>query len=172
MPAGRRLATVGIPVGIVSIVIMLVVPLPAVLLDVLIAANIAVSVLILLVAMQVQRPLDFAVFPSLILVGTLFRLSLNVSQRRRRAAPAAVHELLAGRAARERRRRPAARLRQPHRPADHDRRLRLRRPLDRPQGVLSANSTASVRGTVSYSARCFGRCAFSPASAGASRGAC
>ncbi|GAA0609459.1 flagellar biosynthesis protein FlhA [Sporichthya brevicatena] len=82
VPAGRRLATVGIPVGIVSIVVMLVVPLPAVMLDVLIASNIAVSLLILLVAMQVQRPLDFAVFPSLILVATLFRLSLNVSSTR------------------------------------------------------------------------------------------
>jgi len=82
MPAGRRLATVGIPVGIVSIVIMLVVPLPAVLLDLLIASNIACSLLILLVAMQVTRPLDFAVFPSLILVATLFRLSLNVSSTR------------------------------------------------------------------------------------------
>jgi flagellar biosynthesis protein FlhA len=79
---GRRLAGIGIPVGIVSIVIMLVVPLPAQFLDVLIAANIAVSLLILLVAMQVSRPLDFAVFPSLILVATLFRLSLNVSSTR------------------------------------------------------------------------------------------
>jgi flagellar biosynthesis protein FlhA len=82
MPAGRRLATVGIPIGIVSIVILLVVPLPAVLLDLLIATNIACSLLILLVAMQVTRPLDFAVFPSLILVATLFRLSLNVSSTR------------------------------------------------------------------------------------------
>jgi flagellar biosynthesis protein FlhA len=82
MPPGRRLATVGIPVGIVSIVIMLVVPLPAVFLDLLIASNIAFSLLILLVAMQVTRPLDFAVFPSLILVATLFRLSLNVSSTR------------------------------------------------------------------------------------------
>ncbi|MGQ0843552.1 MAG: flagellar biosynthesis protein FlhA [Sporichthyaceae bacterium] len=80
--AGRRLASIGIPIGVVSIVIMLVVPLPAVLLDVLIAANIAFSLLILLLAMQVSRPLDFAVFPSLILVATLFRLALNVSSTR------------------------------------------------------------------------------------------
>ena len=79
---GKRLATVTIPIGIVGIVIMLVVPLPAMLLDLLIAANIGFSLLILLVAMQVKRPLDFAVFPSLILVATLFRLSLNVSSTR------------------------------------------------------------------------------------------
>jgi flagellar biosynthesis protein FlhA len=79
---GNRIATIAIPVGIVAIVVMLVVPLPAVVLDLLIAANIAFSLLILLVAMQVKRPLDFAVFPSLILVATLFRLSLNVSSTR------------------------------------------------------------------------------------------
>ncbi|MGQ0632965.1 MAG: flagellar biosynthesis protein FlhA [Sporichthyaceae bacterium] len=81
-PAGRRIATIGIPVGIVAIVVMLVVPLPALLLDLLIASNIAFSLLILLVAMQVKRPLDFAVFPSLILIATLFRLALNVSSTR------------------------------------------------------------------------------------------
>ena len=61
---------------------MLVVPLPAPLLDVLIAANITGSLLILLVAMQIRRPLDFAVFPSLVLVATLLRLALNVSSTR------------------------------------------------------------------------------------------
>jgi flagellar biosynthesis protein FlhA len=73
---------VAIPLGVVAIVVMLVVPLPAMLLDVLIASNIAFGLLILLVAMQVKRPLDFAVFPSLILVATLFRLALNVSSTR------------------------------------------------------------------------------------------
>ncbi len=81
-PASKRVATVAIPIGIVAIVVMLVVPLPAVLLDLLIASNIAFSLLILLLAMQVKRPLDFSVFPSLILVATLFRLALNVSSTR------------------------------------------------------------------------------------------
>jgi flagellar biosynthesis protein FlhA len=81
-PTGKRVANVVIPVGIIGIVVMLVVPLPAVLLDVLIASNIAFGLLILLIAMQVKRPLDFAVFPSLILVATLFRLALNVTATR------------------------------------------------------------------------------------------
>ncbi len=81
-PGGKKVATIAIPLAIVAIVVMLVVPMPAVLLDVLIAANIAFGLLILLIAMQVKRPLDFAVFPSLILVATLFRLALNVSSTR------------------------------------------------------------------------------------------
>src|SRR3712207_7586929 len=61
---------------------MLVVPLPAAVLDLLLGLNITASLLILLVAMQIKKPLDFAVFPSLILIATLFRLALNVSSTR------------------------------------------------------------------------------------------
>src|SRR3712207_9283868 len=61
---------------------MLVVPMPAVLMDLLISLNIVISLLILLVAMQIRKPLDFAVFPSLLLIATLFRLALNVSSTR------------------------------------------------------------------------------------------
>jgi flagellar biosynthesis protein FlhA len=71
-----------VPIGVVSIVLMLVVPLPAWLMDLLIGVNIAVSLLVLLVAMQIKKPLDFAVFPSLLLIATLFRLALNVSSTR------------------------------------------------------------------------------------------
>src|SRR5687768_4933664 len=71
-----------VPVGVVAIVLMLVVPLPAAVLDLLLGLNITASLLILLVAMQIKKPLDFAVFPSLILVATLFRLALNVSSTR------------------------------------------------------------------------------------------
>ncbi|MGY1831434.1 flagellar biosynthesis protein FlhA [Geodermatophilus sp. SYSU D01180] len=71
-----------VPVGVVAIVLMLVVPLPAAVLDLLLGLNITASLLILLVAMQIKRPLDFAVFPSLILIATLFRLALNVSSTR------------------------------------------------------------------------------------------
>ncbi len=72
----------GVPVGIVLIIAMLVVPLPAVVLDLLIAANIAIALLVLLTAMFITRPLDFASFPSVLLVLTLFRLALNVSATR------------------------------------------------------------------------------------------
>src|SRR5690242_16472601 len=78
----KRLTQLGVPIGIVAIVVMLVIPLPSVVLDVLIAANITGALLILLVAMFVNRPLDFASFPSLLLVMTLFRLALNVSATR------------------------------------------------------------------------------------------
>jgi flagellar biosynthesis protein FlhA len=72
----------GVPVGIVAIVVMLVVPLPPLVLDMLIAINITGALLILLTAMFVHKPLDFAAFPALLLVATLFRLALNVSATR------------------------------------------------------------------------------------------
>src|SRR4051795_2755255 len=61
---------------------MMVVPLPTLMLDMLLATNITLAVLILLVCLYVQRPLDFAIFPSLLLIATLFRLALNVSAAR------------------------------------------------------------------------------------------
>src|SRR3954447_18343195 len=61
---------------------MLVVPLPAIMLDLLIASNISIALLVLLTAMFVTRPLDFAAFPAVLLVMTLFRLALNVSATR------------------------------------------------------------------------------------------
>jgi flagellar biosynthesis protein FlhA len=77
-----RMGQVGVPAAVIAIVVMMVVPLPTIALDLLIAVNISASVLILLVSMKVQRPLDFSVFPSLLLVATLFRLALNVSATR------------------------------------------------------------------------------------------
>ncbi|MGN6087873.1 MAG: flagellar biosynthesis protein FlhA [Actinomycetales bacterium] len=78
----NRLGQVVVPVAVVCVIVMMVVPLPAVLLDLLIAANITGSLLILLVSMNVKRALDFSVFPSLLLVATLFRLALNISATR------------------------------------------------------------------------------------------
>ncbi|WP_129339556.1 flagellar biosynthesis protein FlhA [Cellulomonas endophytica] len=78
----RNLAQMAVPAGVVGIVLLLVVPLPAPLLDLLIATNIAASMVILLTSMYIKRPLDFSIFPSLILVFTLFRLGLNVASTR------------------------------------------------------------------------------------------
>jgi flagellar biosynthesis protein FlhA len=78
----KGLGRAAVPIGVVAIVLMLVVPLPSVVLDLLLGLNITAALLILLVSMQIKRPLDFAVFPSLILVATLFRLALNVSSTR------------------------------------------------------------------------------------------
>jgi flagellar biosynthesis protein FlhA len=78
----RDLARFAVPLGIVGIVLLLVVPIPAGLLDVLIVCNIALALVILLTSMFVTKPLDFSVFPSLLLVATLFRLGLNVASTR------------------------------------------------------------------------------------------
>lgn len=71
-----------VPVAVVGIVLLLVVPVPALLLDMLLAANITAALLILMTSMYVKRPLDFSVFPSILLVFTLFRLGLNVASTR------------------------------------------------------------------------------------------
>ena len=71
-----------VPAAVVAIVLMMVVPLPAFVLDLLLVVSIAGSLLILLMSMYVKRPLDFAIFPALLLVATMFRLSLNVSSTR------------------------------------------------------------------------------------------
>src|SRR5689334_21775300 len=78
----RRLSQLVVPIGIVMIIVMMVVPMPSLLLDLLIAANITAALLIVLVSMQVNKPLDFSVFPALLLVATLFRLALNISATR------------------------------------------------------------------------------------------
>jgi flagellar biosynthesis protein FlhA len=76
------ISKLAIPIGVIGIIVMMVVPLPTFLLDLLIALNITAALLILLVCMFVQRPLDFSVFPALLLVATLFRLALNISATR------------------------------------------------------------------------------------------
>ncbi len=78
----RSYAQVVVPAAVILIVVMMVVPLPTALLDVLLAVNIAGAILVVLASMQVSRPLDFAVFPSLLLILTLFRLALNISTTR------------------------------------------------------------------------------------------
>jgi len=78
----NRLNRLVVPIGIVGIVLLLVVPVPAPLLDFLIVCNILLALLVLLTSMFVKKPLDFSVFPSLLLVATLFRLGLNVASTR------------------------------------------------------------------------------------------
>jgi flagellar biosynthesis protein FlhA len=68
--------------SVLGVIGILVLPLPATLLDGLLGINIGISVLILLVSLSVQRSLDFTVFPSLLLITTLFRLGLNVAATR------------------------------------------------------------------------------------------
>jgi flagellar biosynthesis protein FlhA len=77
-----NIAQLGAPILIVMILAMMVLPLPPFLLDVLFTFNIALSILILLVAIQVKKTLEFSVFPTVLLVTTLLRLSLNVASTR------------------------------------------------------------------------------------------
>ncbi|MFA6043464.1 MAG: flagellar biosynthesis protein FlhA [Phycisphaerales bacterium] len=70
------------PMGFVALMVVLLVPLPPMAMDVLICLNISLSVVILLTTIYMDHPLDFSVFPSLLLATTLFRLVLNVASTR------------------------------------------------------------------------------------------
>jgi len=71
-----------LPVSVLGILLAMVTPLPTFMLDILISANITLSVVVLLVSMNIRRPAEFSVFPTLLLLMTLFRLALNVSSSR------------------------------------------------------------------------------------------
>jgi flagellar biosynthesis protein FlhA len=73
---------IGIPVALVSLLAMMVLPLPPLLLDVLFTFNISLSIVILLASIYSKRPLDFAAFPTVLLVATLLRLALNIASTR------------------------------------------------------------------------------------------
>src|SRR5690348_14590002 len=72
-----------VPALAVSMVFVMLIPLPALMVDLLLAMSITASVLVLLVALQILKPVQFSVFPSLLLLLTLFRLSLNLASTRR-----------------------------------------------------------------------------------------
>ena len=78
----NRIGQIAIPAAIVGIVVMMVVPLPTPLIDLLLVVNIALATIALLVSMSTRRVLDFSIFPSYLLIATLFRLALNVSVTR------------------------------------------------------------------------------------------
>ena len=78
----QRYSDVLIALAIVMIVIMMIIPLPTIMLDLLICLNISIALLIILSTIYNTEALDLSVFPSLLLVTTLFRLSLNISSTR------------------------------------------------------------------------------------------
>src|SRR5882724_3038665 len=82
-PTSNSLAEWIVPIAAVSLVFVMLVPLPSILLDLLLATSITASVLVLLSAIQILRPAQLSVFPSLLLLLTLFRLSLNLASSRR-----------------------------------------------------------------------------------------
>ena len=69
-------------VGLIGILMVMMIPLPAIVLDILLSFNIAASIVILLMSLYIIKPLDFSTFPSILLVVTLMRLSLNVASTR------------------------------------------------------------------------------------------
>jgi len=72
-----------LPVGAISVIFVMLIPVPSFVLDLLLACSFSASVLVFLSAVQVRRAVDFSVFPSLLLLLTLFRLSLNIASSRR-----------------------------------------------------------------------------------------
>jgi len=71
-----------VPLAVLAIVLAMIAPMPSFLLDFLISANITISVIVLLVSMYITRPVEFSVFPTSLLLLTLFRLALNISSSR------------------------------------------------------------------------------------------
>jgi flagellar biosynthesis protein FlhA len=73
---------VGVPIGVLAVLAMIVLPLPPMALDILFTFNIALSVVIMMTVFYVSRPVEFGVFPTVLLVATLLRLALNVASTR------------------------------------------------------------------------------------------
>ena len=68
--------------GVMALVMMLIIPIPPFLLDMLLAVSITLSVLILMTALLIQKPLEFSAFPTVLLLATLLRLALNIATTR------------------------------------------------------------------------------------------
>ncbi len=72
----------GVPIAVLALLAMVTIPLPPFLLDIFFTFNIALSLVVLMLTLYAKRPLDFAIFPTIILLATLFRLSLNIASTR------------------------------------------------------------------------------------------
>ncbi|MFZ5832834.1 MAG: flagellar biosynthesis protein FlhA [Planctomycetota bacterium] len=90
-----RLQELALPLGLIASVLVILVPLPSGMLDMLLSANVTVAVLMLLTTIYIRTPLEFSIFPSLLLATTLFRLVLNVATTRLILTKAADDGLLA-----------------------------------------------------------------------------
>jgi flagellar biosynthesis protein FlhA len=82
LPSLVRNSDLAMAAGVIGILIVMVIPVPPVLMDLLLSFNITLSIIVILVSMYILQPMEFSVFPSLLLVATLFRLSLNVATTR------------------------------------------------------------------------------------------
>lgn len=79
---GMGRGNLGVPFLLLMLLAMIILPMPAILLDAFFTFNIALSIVVLMVSIYAMRPLDFAAFPTILLVGTLLRLALNVASTR------------------------------------------------------------------------------------------
>src|SRR5690554_3666196 len=78
----RHIKGIGTPLFVLAVLAMVILPMPPFLLDTLFSFNITLSMIILLVAVYTKRPLDFAAFPTILLIATLLRLGLNIASTR------------------------------------------------------------------------------------------
>ncbi|RPH06643.1 MAG: flagellar biosynthesis protein FlhA [Alphaproteobacteria bacterium TMED194] len=78
----KIISSISLPIGILILMTMMVIPLPVFLLDVFFTSNILISLIVLMVALQTFRPLDFSSFPTVLLFATVLRLGLNVASTR------------------------------------------------------------------------------------------
>ena len=78
----KRLLSYSVVMFVITIILLLIIPLPAGLVDVAIILNMSLSMMILVITMTIREPLEFSIFPSLLLITTLFRLGINVSTTR------------------------------------------------------------------------------------------
>src|SRR5512145_835750 len=75
-------ADMAVAVSAISVVLMIIIPVPAVLLDALLALNLAMGLLILLIVLYTKKATEFSIFPTMLLVTTVFGLALNISSTR------------------------------------------------------------------------------------------
>ena len=80
--AGLSFSEIAVPIAVLAIILAMIAPLPSFLLDLLISANITLAVIVLMVSMYITRPVEFSIFPTALLLLTLFRLALNISSSR------------------------------------------------------------------------------------------
>ncbi|MCI8418026.1 MAG: flagellar biosynthesis protein FlhA [Lachnospiraceae bacterium] len=78
----KKILSYSVVLFVLTVILLLIIPLPAAIVDVAIILNISLSLMILVITMTIREPLEFAIFPSLLLITTLFRLGINVSTTR------------------------------------------------------------------------------------------
>ena len=78
----KKILNSSVSLIVVMIVLLLIIPLNTFFLDVMIILNISVSMIVLLISMNIKEPLEFSIFPSMLLITTLFRIGINISSTR------------------------------------------------------------------------------------------